>query len=90
MFFTTRKKLYTIFSLKHIAYCAGPEHPWLVSIYGKHAPHPFGSVVGEEIFQSGFIPGDTDFRMYHDYGGLPGTLNCFVVIDLTHFVRIYC
>ena len=59
---------------------AGPEHPWLASIYGKHAPHPFGSVVGEEIFQSGIIPGDTDFRIYRDYGGLPGKLTnllCF-------------
>jgi len=55
-------------------YCAGPENPWLVSIYGKHAVHPFGSVVGEEIFQSGLIPGETDFRIYRDYGGLPGKL----------------
>jgi len=62
----------------HSAHCVGPEHPWLVSIYGKHAPHPFGSVVGEEIFQSGIIPGDTDFRIYRDYGGLPGTLNSFI------------
>ena len=57
----------------------GPEHPWLVSIYGKHAVHPFGSVVGEEIFQSGIIPGDTDFRIYRDYGGLPGKLFCLII-----------
>ena len=59
-------------------YVAGPEHPWLVSIYGQHAPHPFGSVVGEEIFQSGLIPGETDFRIYRDYGGLPGKVLSFV------------
>jgi len=53
-------------------FAAGPEHPWLVSIYGKYAPHPFGSVVGEEIFQMGMVPADTDYRIYRDYGGLPG------------------
>ena len=57
---------------------AGPEHPWLVNLYGKHAVHPFGSVVGEEIFQSGIIPGDTDFRIYRDYAGLPGMLFCCI------------
>ena len=60
----------------------GPEHPWLVSIYGKHAPHPFGSVVGEEIFQSGIIPGETDFRIYRDYGGLPGKVVSFVSLSV--------
>jgi len=59
----------------------GPEHPWLVSLYGKHAPHPFGSVIGEEIFQSGIVPGETDFRIFRDYGGLPGKVNSFVLLS---------
>jgi hypothetical protein len=50
----------------------GPEHPWLVEIYAKHAMHPFASIVGQEVFQSGLIPSDTDYRIYRDYGGLPG------------------
>jgi len=67
----------------HAIFCffLGPEHPWLVSIYGQHAPHPFGSVVGEEIFQSGLVPGETDFRIYRDYGGLPGTVVSFVLLS---------
>jgi hypothetical protein len=52
----------------------GPEHPWLVSAYANNAPHPFASIVGQELFQSGLIPSDTDYRIYRDYGGLPGWL----------------
>jgi len=50
----------------------GPEHPWLVSVYAAHAPHPFASIVGQDLFQAGLVPSDTDFRIYRDYGGLPG------------------
>ncbi|XP_050500208.1 endoplasmic reticulum metallopeptidase 1-like isoform X1 [Diabrotica virgifera virgifera] len=49
----------------------GPGAPWLVHVY-KHVPHPSGRVAGEEIFQSGMIPSDTDFRIFRDFGKLVG------------------
>lgn len=51
---------------------SGPEHPWLMRYY-RDVPHPFATSMGEEIFQAGIIPSDTDFRIFRDYGGLPGT-----------------
>lgn len=28
--------------------------------------------MGEELFQSNFIPSDTDYRQFRDFGGIPG------------------
>ena len=59
---------------KEIVFQTGPEHPWLVKTYAKVAPHPWAQVFGQDLFQSGLIPGDTDFRIYRDYGKIPGKL----------------
>ena len=51
----------------------GPAHPWLVQTYAEVIPYPCGSILGQELFQSGAIPSDTDYRIFKEFGGdLPG------------------
>ncbi|XP_018573441.1 endoplasmic reticulum metallopeptidase 1 [Anoplophora glabripennis] len=56
---------------KIILFQSGPETPWIMKYYYK-VPHPYGQAAGEELFQSGVIPSDTDFRIFRDFGGLVG------------------
>lgn len=57
---------------KEILFQAGPDAPWLASLYAKNAPHPYASAMGEELFQMNLIPSDTDFRIFRDYGNIKG------------------
>ncbi|XP_056444517.1 endoplasmic reticulum metallopeptidase 1 [Gadus chalcogrammus] len=63
---------------KEVVFQTGPENPWLVQAYVHAAMHPFASVVGQEVFQSGIIPSDTDFRIYRDFGNIPGIDLAFI------------
>ncbi|XP_035463321.1 endoplasmic reticulum metallopeptidase 1 isoform X1 [Scophthalmus maximus] len=63
---------------KEVVFQTGPENPWLVQAYVHAAKHPFASVVGQEVFQSGIIPSDTDFRIYRDFGNIPGIDLAFI------------
>ena len=41
--------------------------------YAEVIPYPAGSIVGQELFQTGVIPSDTDYRIFKDFGEeLPG------------------
>ncbi|EDW01017.1 GH20688 [Drosophila grimshawi] len=57
---------------RELLFQSGPNHPWLMQYYNQHAKHPFATTMAEEIFQSGILPSDTDFRIFRDYGNLPG------------------
>uniref|UniRef100_A0A2R5LGK1 FXNA-like protease n=1 Tax=Ornithodoros turicata TaxID=34597 RepID=A0A2R5LGK1_9ACAR len=57
---------------KELLFQASSGDPWLVRAYVEGAVRPFGSIVAEEIFRSGVILSDTDFRIFRDFGHIPG------------------
>ncbi|XP_044251815.2 endoplasmic reticulum metallopeptidase 1-like [Drosophila takahashii] len=57
---------------REILFQTGPNNPWLLNYYKNHAKHPFATTMAEEIFQTGLIPSDTDYRIFVAYGNLVG------------------
>ncbi|GAB0100844.1 endoplasmic reticulum metallopeptidase 1 [Sergentomyia squamirostris] len=57
---------------REIMFQAGPAHPFLVRHLRAAAPRPRASALAEELFQTGVIPSDSDFRIFRDFGQMPG------------------
>ncbi|XP_034475998.1 endoplasmic reticulum metallopeptidase 1-like isoform X2 [Drosophila innubila] len=57
---------------RNVLFQSGPNHPWLAACYKKYIKHPFATSMGEEVFQMGIIPSDSDFRQFNIYGKIPG------------------
>lgn len=53
------------------------RNQWMMNYYNRYAPRPMSTSLGEEIFQSGVIPSDTDFRIFRDFGKIPGKSSHF-------------
>ncbi len=47
---------------------------WTLRAYARTAPAPRGTTLGQDFFELGLIPADTDYRMfsYRHYGAVPG------------------
>ncbi|XP_053614754.1 endoplasmic reticulum metallopeptidase 1-like isoform X2 [Plodia interpunctella] len=57
---------------REVVFQAGPHDPWLMDTYARVVPRPFASSLAQELFESGLLPGDTDFRVFRDFGKLSG------------------
>lgn len=57
---------------RELLFQAGPSNRWIAEAYKSHVQRPYGSSITQALFHTGLIPGETDFRIYRDFGNIPG------------------
>lgn len=55
----------------YLLFQLGPGNSWLTQAYARAVKRPSGSVSGSDVFESGLVPGETDFRIFKE-AGIPG------------------
>lgn len=58
---------------KEVMFQSTKHNRWMMDYYKNVAGHPTATVLGDELFDGGLIPSDTDFRNFRDFGNIPGT-----------------
>ncbi|XP_050431971.1 endoplasmic reticulum metallopeptidase 1-like [Adelges cooleyi] len=67
---------------KEMIFQTTESNSFLVDLYARAVPRPYGNVIGEEIYQTEVLPSDTDFRIFRYFGNLSG-------LDLAHYKNGY-
>lgn len=57
---------------REVLFQSGPNSPWIMETYARNVKYPFASSMAQEVFESRVIPGDTDFRVFRDFGNVSG------------------
>ncbi|KNC75194.1 hypothetical protein SARC_12275, partial [Sphaeroforma arctica JP610] len=72
---------------REVVFQTGPGDE-IASLYASLVPHPHGNVLLQELFETGVIPGDTDFRVYRDFGGIPGVDLAFIANGYVYHTKL--
>lgn len=51
-----------------------PNNHWMLKYYKENIVHPTATVLINELFDMKIIPSDSDFRIFRDYGHIPGRI----------------
>jgi hypothetical protein len=60
----------------------------LALAYARGAKYPHGSIIGQELFQSGVLPADTDYRVYRDFGDVAGMDFAYISNGYVYHTRL--
>jgi len=53
-------------------WCGPHRQLGMARIFQRYAPYPHASSAVQDIFENGFVPADTDHRIFRTFAGIPG------------------